>query len=68
VLSASVACADAAAADALSTAFLTAGPDLAERYCADHPGTVALLTLEAEPGRRLRFGRCEGVTIEEART
>jgi thiamine biosynthesis lipoprotein len=63
VLSASVVCASAAEADALSTAFLTGGAALAERYCAAHPGTLALLTLEAEPGRRLRFGACDGVTV-----
>jgi thiamine biosynthesis lipoprotein len=66
VLSATAACADAAAADALSTAFLIGGPALAERYCADHPGTLALLTLEAEPSRRLRFGTCAGALVEGA--
>jgi FAD:protein FMN transferase len=34
----------AAAADALSTAFLVGGVALAERYCAVHPDTLALVT------------------------
>jgi FAD:protein FMN transferase len=63
VLSASVAGRDAAAADALSTAFLIGGPELAERYCAQNPGTLAMLTLEAEPARRWRYGACAGVTV-----
>ena len=64
VLSATAAGTDAAAADALSTAFLIGGPALAERYCADHPGTLALLTMEADPSLRLRFGACDGFTLE----
>jgi thiamine biosynthesis lipoprotein len=57
VLSASVIAPEAAAADALSTAFLVAGPDLAERYCAANSGTSAVLTLEADPHRPLTFGQ-----------
>ncbi|HKC12790.1 MAG TPA: FAD:protein FMN transferase [Vicinamibacteria bacterium] len=66
VLSASAAAPSAADADALSTAFLVGGPGLAERYCAAHPGTLAVLVLEAEPARPLFFGRCEGLHLEEA--
>ena len=66
VLSATVVTASAADADALSTAFLVAGPALAERYCSEHPGTLALLVLEAEPDRRLVFGNHAGATLEEA--
>jgi thiamine biosynthesis lipoprotein len=62
-LSASVVTASAADADALSTALLVAGPELAERYCAEHPGTLALLVPEAEPGSVLRFGGCDGALI-----
>jgi thiamine biosynthesis lipoprotein len=65
VLSVSVVTAEAAAADALSTAFLVGGSGLAERYCAAHPGTLAFVTLEGEPTRVLRFGSCAGVTVEE---
>ena len=66
VLSATVVTASAADADALSTAFLVAGPSLAESYCADHPGTLALLVLEAEPDRPRVFGSHEGATLESA--
>jgi thiamine biosynthesis lipoprotein ApbE len=61
-----VAAPEAALADALSTAFLVAGPELAERYCAAHPGTLAVLTLEGEPPRRLSFGTCAGARLVEA--
>jgi thiamine biosynthesis lipoprotein len=44
VLSASVIAASAAVADALSTAFFVGGCELAERYCAEHPGVVAMIT------------------------
>jgi thiamine biosynthesis lipoprotein len=66
VLSASAAAPSAADADALSTAFLVGGPGLAERYCAAHPGTLAVLVPEAEPARPLFFGRCEGVQLEQS--
>jgi thiamine biosynthesis lipoprotein len=65
VLSASAAAPSAADADALSTAFLVGGPGLAERYCVAHPGTLAILVLEAEPARPLLCGRCEGLRVEE---
>jgi FAD:protein FMN transferase len=64
VLSATVAGADAASADALSTAFLVGGHALAERYCATHPGTLAFVTLESDPLRPLRFGSCPGVELD----
>jgi thiamine biosynthesis lipoprotein len=64
VLSVSVAADDAATADALATAFLVGGAALAERYCAAHPRTMALVTEEADPDRMLVFGSHEGVTIE----
>jgi thiamine biosynthesis lipoprotein len=66
VLSASVASAAAADADALSTAFLVGGPALAQRYCDAHPGTLALLTLEADPSRLARFGQCGAIAIVQA--
>lgn len=64
VLSASVAAREAALADALSTAFLVGGPELAERYCATHPGTLALLTLENDPRQQVQFGTCDGAGLE----
>lgn len=65
VLSASVVAPEATPADALSTAFLVGGPELAERYCAANPGTLAILTLEADPAQRLLFGSCAGVRLED---
>jgi thiamine biosynthesis lipoprotein len=65
VLSATVVTAKAAEADALSTAFLVAGAELAERYCRENPGTLALLVPEEEPERRLVFGSYEGAELEE---
>jgi thiamine biosynthesis lipoprotein len=63
VLSASVAAPEAALADALSTALLVAGPELAARYCAANPGTLAVLTMEADAERRLEFGDCPGARL-----
>jgi thiamine biosynthesis lipoprotein len=63
VLSASAVGPSAADCDALSTAFLVAGPELAESYCGSHPGTLALLVLEAEPERALLFGECDGAVV-----
>jgi FAD:protein FMN transferase len=64
VLGASVIARDAATADALSTAFLIGGPDLARRYCAAHPDVLAVLVLD-EPGERTDvFGRYHGATLE----
>lgn len=64
VLGASVVARDAATADALSTAFLIGGPDLARRYCGAHDDTLALLVLD-RPGETVEvFGRCGGATLE----
>src|SRR5437899_7997679 len=51
VLSVSVVTAEGALSDALSTAFLVGGLDVARRYCASYPQTLALLTPE---GGRMR--------------
>jgi thiamine biosynthesis lipoprotein len=64
VLSASVVASSAAEADALSTAFLVAGPELAERYCAAHPNTLALLVPASEPAAVLSFGGREGIELD----
>ncbi len=62
VASASVIASSAAVADALSTAFLIGGVDLAERYCATHPDVVALIT--AESSAPAIFGRHPGVVVQ----
>jgi thiamine biosynthesis lipoprotein ApbE len=66
VLSASVVTREAALADALSTAFLVGGAALAQRYCADHPGTLALVTPDDGSERPRVFGQCPGAILEEA--
>jgi thiamine biosynthesis lipoprotein len=66
VRSASVVAAEAAVADALSTAFLVAGPALAETVCQARPGTQALLVLDARPDEILVVGARDGVTLETA--
>jgi FAD:protein FMN transferase len=64
VLGASVITGDAATADALSTAFLIGGPELARRYCDAYPDVLAVLVLD-EPGERTEvFGRCNSATLE----
>jgi thiamine biosynthesis lipoprotein len=66
VRSASVVAAEAAVADALSTAFLVGGPGLASSFCTSRPGTMALLVLEAAPREIRVFGKREGVTVDPA--
>jgi thiamine biosynthesis lipoprotein len=63
VLSASVIASSAAAADALSTAFLVGGPTLGERYCADHPDTLALITPDDGSKKPARFGQHRGASV-----
>jgi thiamine biosynthesis lipoprotein len=64
VLGASVIAADAATADALSTAFLIGGSDLARRYCDAHAETMAVLVVD-EPGRPAQvFGDYSRATLE----
>ena len=64
VLSASVVTSSAADADALSTAFLVGGVELAERYCADHPGVLALVTPDDGSDVPLVIGKVEGVFVQ----
>ncbi len=64
VLSASVITDRAAVADALSTAFLVGGPELAERYCAAHPNVLALVTPDDGSLRPVVYGEYLGVTVE----
>jgi thiamine biosynthesis lipoprotein len=63
VLSASVVASDAARADALSTAFLVGGLALAERYCASHPGVLAVVTPDDGSGRPAVFGSHPGARL-----
>jgi thiamine biosynthesis lipoprotein len=63
VVSASVVASDAATADALSTAFLVGGIDLAERYCAEHRNVLALITPEDGSERPLAFGSHPGARL-----
>jgi len=64
ILSCSVITTDAATADALSTAFLVGGTGLARRYCAEHPNTLALLTMDDGSARPQTFGKYKGAEIE----
>ena len=66
VSSASVLASDAAVADALSTAFLVAGPELARSVCAARPGTLALFVLDAQPDEILAVGQRDLVSVEPA--
>jgi FAD:protein FMN transferase len=64
VLSATVVCHDGATADALATAFLVAGPDLARAYCDAHAHTLAFITREGTPRPEI-FGAYAGVVVED---
>ncbi len=63
VVSASVVSRSAAEADALSTAFLVAGPEMAAGFCRSHPGVLALLVPEGESAGVLKLGEAEGVEV-----
>ena len=67
IVSASVVTSDAARADSLATAFFVGGLDLARRYCATHPETLALLTPDDGRMRTVVVGRCRGAIVEEMR-
>jgi FAD:protein FMN transferase len=62
VLSASVVAADAATADALSTAVLVGGVPLAEAFCRTHPETLVLVTTEDH--RTVRVGSARAAIVE----
>jgi thiamine biosynthesis lipoprotein len=64
VLSASVVTRDAETADALSTAFLVGGVELADRYCRNHTGVLALVTLDDETAPTRVFGHYLGAQLE----
>jgi thiamine biosynthesis lipoprotein len=63
VLSASVICGSAADADALSTAFLVGGTELAERYCERHRDVLALITSDDGSGRTFVIGSHRGAEV-----
>ncbi len=56
IASASVLAPNAAEADALSTAFYVGGVELAQRYCAAHPGIAAILLPEGEGAEPVVMG------------
>jgi thiamine biosynthesis lipoprotein len=64
VLCASVIASSGAVADALSTAFLVGGPDLAERYCAAYPETLAVLVLDNASQPPFVCGGYPGAALE----
>ena len=64
VLGATVVTSSAADADALSTAFLIGGADLAERYCRTHPGTLAILVADSPGHRATVVGHYSRATLE----
>jgi FAD:protein FMN transferase len=65
IVSASVVTADAARADALATAFFVGGLELARRYCASHPETLALVTPDDGQLRTIVVGSCRGAIVED---
>jgi FAD:protein FMN transferase len=65
VLSATVVCVSAADADALSTAFLVGGPELAQRYCDEHADVLALITPDDSSGRTFKIGSHRGAEVTE---
>jgi thiamine biosynthesis lipoprotein len=64
VLSASVVARDAETADALSTAFLVGGVELARRYCQSHPHILALITVDESATTHV-VGSCNGAQLED---
>jgi thiamine biosynthesis lipoprotein len=66
VLSSTVVARDGAVADALSTAFLVGGLELARRYTSSHSGVLALITPDDGSDRPQVCGAYAGATLEEA--
>jgi FAD:protein FMN transferase len=63
VLGATVVTSDAARADALSTAFLVGGLELARRYCAEHHDVLALITPDDGSERPIVIGSYRGARV-----
>ncbi len=66
VLSATAIAGDAATADALATAFLVGGVDLARAYCASHPETLAVVFPDDGSPRARIFGSFRDAIVEDA--
>lgn len=66
VLGSTVIARSAAVADALSTALLVDGPDLAEQYCAIHPNTLAVIIPDDSTQLPRVFGSYDGATVDMA--
>jgi thiamine biosynthesis lipoprotein len=64
VLSASVIAPDPSVADALSTAFLVGGAELAARYCARYSNTLVVLTPDDGSEQPTVIGTYTGTTLE----
>jgi thiamine biosynthesis lipoprotein len=64
LLSVSVVTAEGALSDALSTAFLVGGVDVARRYCASHPETLALVTPDNGARTPVVLGAYDGARLE----
>jgi FAD:protein FMN transferase len=64
VLSVSVVTEEGALSDALSTAFLVGGLEVARRYCAAHPATLVLLTPDDAERRPVVLGAFEGSRVD----
>ena len=63
LLSVSVLAADAATSDALSTAFLVGGIDLARQYCTTHPHVMAVVTRETGDRATTVIGEFPGARV-----
>jgi FAD:protein FMN transferase len=63
VCSATVVTSDATTADALSTAFVVGGPELARSYCDEHAGTLAILTMNDAARSTRVFGGFAGAHL-----
>ena len=68
LLTATVVASDGAVADALSTAFLIGGIELTDRYCAEHPGVLALITPDDGSERPVVIGSHPGAQIVDRGT
>jgi thiamine biosynthesis lipoprotein len=63
VRSATVVTSDATTADALSTAFVVGGPELARSYCDEHAATLAILTMNDAARSTRVFGGFAGAHL-----
>jgi thiamine biosynthesis lipoprotein len=63
VRAATVVTTDATTADALSTAFVVSGPELARSYCEHHAGTLAILTMNDAAASLRVFGGYAGAHL-----